>query len=202
MGLMRNFLPKIKKQKANHPYFDYFVEERQREDHPYNMALDSYKQLRSSAQTQDELFLYMVEDVLSSSLYATFYEELLKTIYENPQYTKELIEAFAKDESKRERVVAEQAQLHLNYLLNDGHCEGCSVCEHHADVADILPELKNANLPFFRTLYLGMQTIQYAMEELTYDMIAHKQDWHKNIKANDITELRKEIYNYVEKLAL
>lgn len=202
MGLIKNFLPKLKKEKDAHPYYTYFIEERQREDHPYNMALDSYQQLRVSAQTQDELFLFMVEDVLSSSLYATFYEELLKTIHENSHLAEQLIQAFAKDETKREQVVAEQAQHHLNYLLNDGYCPGCPVCDHHEDVADLLPQLKNANLPFFRGLYLGMQTIQFAMEELTFDMISDHPAWIKNLRPQDVTELRKSIYNYVEQLEL
>jgi hypothetical protein len=202
MGLIKNFLPKLKNEKKPNPYFTYFLEGRERSDHPYNLALGSYAQLRESAQVQDEIFLYMVEDILASSLYATFYEELLNTIAQNPQYTSQLIEAFSKDETNREQIIATQSQHHFNYLLNDGHCDGCTVCDHHADVAEVLPQLKSANLPFFRNLYLGMQTIQFAMEELTFDMLRENPDWTAGVRQEEIGELRKNIFSYVEKLEL
>ena len=198
MGLINNLIPKLKK-KSIHPYLDLLIKDEQRDDHPYNLAINSFENLKENSASQDEFFLFMIEDILSSSLYATFYEELIKTVYENKKLTAALIEAFANDEEKREQVIAEQSQYHLNFLLNDGHCDGCPVCNNHQDVEEIIPHLKAGNLPFFQNLYLGMQTIQFAMEELIFDMIPQNNDWSKNLNQQCIIEVRKEIFEYVEK---
>lgn len=198
MGLINNLIPKLKK-KSTHPYLDFLLRDESREDHPYNLAIGAYNNLKETADSQDEFFLYMIEDILSSSLYATFYEELVKTIHENRQLTRPLIEAFSNDEEKREQVVAEQSQYHLNFLLNDGKCDGCPVCNNHQDVEEIIEHLKAGNLPFFQNLYLGMQTIQYAMEELIYDMIPQNDEWTNSLNQKCIIEIRKEIFEYSEK---
>lgn len=198
MGLINNLIPKLKK-KSIHPYLEFLFKDESRQDHPYNLATDAFNNLRETAASQDEFFLFMIEDILSSSLYATFYEELIKTIHENKKLTQALIEAFSNDEEKREQVIAEQSQYHLNYLLNDGKCEGCPVCNNHQDVAEIIPHLKAANLSFFQNLYLGMQTIQFSMEELIYDMIPQNEEWSSTLNQKCIIEIRKEIFEYTEK---
>jgi hypothetical protein len=199
MGLINNLIPKLKKKNV-HPYLDLLKDDMQRADHPYYLAVNSFENLKETSSTQDEFFLFMIEDILSSSLYATFYEELIKTIHENKKLSHALIEAFSNDEEKREQVIAEQSQYHLNFLLNDGHCDGCPVCNNHQDVEEIIPHLKAANLSFFQNLYLGMQTIQFAMEELIFDMIPQNQDWTNSLDQKCIVELRKEIFEYAEKL--
>lgn len=196
MGLISKLIPaKIK----THPYLMELKQNPNREAHPYDLALNSYNLLQTTSTSTEEFFLFMLEDILSSSLYATFYEELLRTVHENPGLKDRLVDSFAADEESRERVVAEQSQFHLNYLLNDGNCKGCPVCDHHQDVADLLPELKNGSLPFFKNLYLGMQTIQFAMEEIIFDRIQDGDEWAIQLNHKGILSLRKDLFEYAEK---
>jgi len=182
-----------------HPYIQELEKFKEREGHPYVLALNSYHLLQTTSTTTEEFFIFMVEDILASSLYATFYEELLKTAHQNPSLTNRIVQSFAADEESRERVIAEQSQLHLDFLLNNGQCKGCQVCDHHQDVADLLPELRNSSLPFFKNLYLGMQTIQFAMEEIIFDRLVDGDEWTTKLDHQTILKLRKDLFDYAEK---
>ena len=140
----------------------------------------------------------MVEDILYSSLYATFYEQLLYTIKENPALAIPLIEAFQKDSEERENIINNMTEFHLSYIINGGQCEGCPVCDNHADVDEIVEVFHNGNFTFFKNLYLGMQTIQYAMEELIYDLSPDRPDWYQDFDAETVLKFRQNIIEFVE----
>ncbi len=180
------------------PFRSFFFEDTERTDHPYRMAVHTYNQLQETTSSPEEAYLFMVEDIIYSSLYATFYEQLLFTLKDNKDVAKELIETFEQDHREREQLIAEQTEYHLSYILNHGQCEGCPACDNHGDVAELVELFHNGDYQFFKTLYIGMQTIQFTMEELIYDLAPDKSEWYKSFTPETILEFRQEIIEYVE----
>lgn len=200
MSLVKKIFVRNNKEKELHPEFmEYFLRDQKRSDHPYVMALHTYKQLQETTNSQEEVFLYMIEDVIFSSLYATFYEQLLFTARENPSLAVALIANFEKDQEERERVISEQTQNHLSFILNGGQCEGCVSCDNHGDVAELLPYVMAGDFQFFKNLYIGMQAIQFAMEELIYDLTPDHPKWLMDYTPENILQFRQMIIDYAEK---
>lgn len=192
----------LRKTQSSPPQFEReFFENTNRSDHPLRLARHTYQQLSETSKGQEEMYLFMVEDILYSSLYATFYEQLLFTIKENPALATPLIEAFEKDHDERERIIAEMTEYHLNYIINEGHCDGCPVCENHSDVDEIVKIFHSGDFEFFKDLYLGMQTIQFAMEELIFDLSPEREEWYQDYTAENISKFRQNIIDHVEKSA-
>lgn len=179
-------------------FFQTFFDIDDRSDHPYKMAVHTYYQLQETSGSLEEAYLYMLEDIIYSSLYATFYEQLFFTIRENPEVAPALIKAFEKDHEERERIIASQTENHLSYILNEGQCKGCPACENHEDVAELVSAFHGGDFEFFKLLYLGMQTIQFAMEELAYDYAPEEPHWYQEFTPENILEYRQRIIQYVE----
>jgi hypothetical protein len=165
---------------------------------PFALALKSFEKIQQEAQSQQELTQFLLEDVLMSSLYATFYEEILDTISKNQDVAIPLINRFSEDQNLREQTVAEQAEAHLNYIISAGTCPGCTHCDNHKDVMELVEYWKKQDFKFFVTLFLGMQTIQYTMEALLYDVIPTSQDYAQWVGREHVLALRQEIYQFVE----
>ncbi len=196
MSLVKKLL---KKPSTEIPAFEReFFADTDRSDHPLKMAIHTYTQLTETSQSIEETYLFMVEDILHSSLYATFYEQLLYTIKENPQLALPLIEAFEKDQQERERLISEMSEYHLSYIVNGGQCKGCPVCENHGDVDEIVEVFHSGDFDFFKTLYIGMQTIQFAMEELIYDLGPDRPEWYQDFDPDKILKFRQNIIASVE----
>jgi hypothetical protein len=179
-------------------FFQTFFNLDERSDHPYKMAVHTYYQLQETTGSPEEAYLFMLEDIIYSSLYATFYEQLLFTVKENPLVAEELITAFEADHEERERIIAGQTENHLSFILNEGKCSGCPACENHGDVAELVSSFHGGDFEFFKLLYLGMQTIQYAMEELSYDYAPEEPHWYPEFTPENILEYRQRIIEYVE----
>lgn len=165
---------------------------------PFTLALNAFEKIQTDVKTQEELLQYLLEDILVSSLYATFYEEIFHTIHENPDVAVPLVNRFSEDQATRERIIAEQAESHLAYILRGGKCPGCGHCENHHDVTDLVSYWQNQDFKFFVTLYMGMQTIQYTMEYVLYDVIPTCQDYVEDVSRQNILELRQALYEFVE----
>lgn len=180
------------------PFRSFFFEDTQRTDHPYRMALHTYTQLQETTASPEEAYLFMVEDIIYSSLYATFYEQLLFTLKENKDVAGALIETFEADHGERERLIAEQTEYHLSYILNGGQCVGCPACDNHGDVQELVALFHGGDYEFFKTLYIGMQTIQFTMEEMIYDRVIDHPEWFSSFTPEKILEFRQEIIEYVE----
>lgn len=190
----------LKRQSRETPAFEReFFANTERSDHPLKMALHTYTQLQETSKSIEETYLYMVEDILHSSLYATFYEQLLYTMKENPNVAIPLIQAFENDQAERERLISEMSEYHLSYIVNGGKCKGCPVCENHSDVDEIVEVFHSGDFDFFKTLYLGMQTIQFAMEELIYDLSPERPEWYADFDPDTILKFRQNIIDHVEK---
>lgn len=200
MSLVKRLLPlgRDKDQNVKTPFLEDFYQSDKRSDHPYRMALHTYNQLCETTESREEVFLFMVEDIIFSSLYATFYEQVLYTSKENPKLAVALIRNFEQDHEEREQLIAAQTALHFNYVLEGGNCKGCVACDNHGDVAELVSYFQNGNFNFFKNLYIGMQTIQFAMEELIYDLTPDNLDWLKFYSPENILEFRQKIIEYAD----
>ena len=181
-----------------HPLIRTFLDQEEREDFPFKMSLDALEKLKSSCSDEKELHLYMLEDIVFSSIYATFYEAIFVAIKNNPQWAAKLAEQFEKSSEERERLIAEQSDHHVNFILNSGDCRGCPSCRHHGDVQELIPHWERGNWNFFLTLYLGMQTIQFSMEHLLYEVVPYDETVIPLLEPREILGLRQFLYRYVE----
>ena len=189
----------IPRSRENHPLIQTFLKQENSEDFPFPMALDALEKLERSCTDEEELSLCLLEDIVASSIYATFYEAIFAAIKNNPHLASQLVDKFEKSAEEREQIIAEQSQHHINYILNGGYCPGCPSCENHADVDELIPHWKSNNRDFFLTLYLGMQTIRYAMEHVLYDLIPFDKTLPAHLGQQEIRHFRQFLYSYVEK---
>ena len=181
-----------------HPLNQFFLKQEKNDDFSFLLALEALEKLESSVPSEEDLNLYLLEDIIFSSIYATFYETLFIAIKNNPQVATQLIKQFEKNEEERKQIIAEQSEHHVNFVLNLGNCQGCPSCQHHRDVNELIPHWKRGNRDFFLTLYLGMQTIQFAMEHLLYKRVPHDNTLIPLLGQQDILRFRQFIYRYVE----
>jgi hypothetical protein len=178
-----------------------------RSDFPVFLAQHSLLELKvntiQNGETEDDLLLYLLEDSLFASLNATFYEALFEAIQETEkkghELTLKLIQSFEADEAEREQILAQQTHQHLEYIKADGKCEGCSSCENHKDVKELIKPFKKKDLDFFDELYLGMQSIQFTMDHILYDLIPQRPSIAKNLRASKVLQLRQYIFEYSNK---
>jgi len=177
---------------------DFFESTKNNEDFSFNAAIDLFQKIDSAATSEDQLIQFCVEDIIFSSLYATIYEELLVTCRDHLDLAVPLIEEFLKNSDEREQKIITQAQQHYQYLENNGECAGCGCCENHADVTELLPHLQRRDLNFFIKLYVGMQTIQMAFEQLIYDTLPNDLTLLDSITKEDVLAFREYIFNFTE----
>ena len=201
MGLMNHFHKKKPTQMEmldQNPFIIYFMEREESDDAAYLAALSTLNELRSNATSLDEFQEILLEDIIFISLNATYYEHLFISLRENQEFLIPLIDQFSKDSEVRDNEIAQQAQDHLNYILNGGTCVGCKSCDFHKDVDELVEKWEEENLDFFITLYLGMQTIQFALDQLLYDLLPEEQHLAQRLTMDSILEFRQFVYKYVE----
>ncbi|MFG1485524.1 hypothetical protein [Halobacteriovorax sp. RZ-2] len=175
-----------------------FFELEEFEDAPLKMALASYENLKAGTKSTEDFFYYLIEDSIFTSLYATFYERIFMAINQYPERALELVESFSADSDEREQVIATQTQQHLAFVENYGMCNGCGSCEYHQDVAELIAYYQKGDIDFFTELYIGMQTIQFAMEYFLYDYIPSDPKLVKLTAPALMQNWRELIYNYAK----
>ncbi len=167
-------------------------------DFPFMMAQQSFIKLKDTAPNEEELFLYLLEDIIYISLYATFYEQLFVTIRKNPDVALQLIENFSADAKERETVIGQLTQHHVSFIENKGLCPGCPACDNHTDVAELINFYLKGDIDFFVNLYIGMQTIQFSMEHLLYDIVPSNPSMVSNLTNQDLLLFRQYVFDYTE----
>lgn len=179
--------------------FKTFLSKGEAADAPFELGLEALEQLELSAQTESELLGFFLEDIIFTSLYATFYETILVAVKQNSEAAAKLINEFASDMEARERVIAIQAHHHVQYVLNNGICKGCAFCENHKDVIELLEPWNNKEYDFFCGLYVGMKTIQFGMEQLLYEHVPANPELIGHLGHDNVLQLRQNIFDYAEK---
>lgn len=181
------------------PFIQFFNEIKETPNSPMEMSYKALAEIEKNSRTQDELLGYLLEDIIFLSLYATFFEELGVTMSTHPNYAKALAVRFQQNYEEREQLILRQAQDHLNFLLRNGGCPGCMSCDNHGDVIELIPYLRKRDIDFFVTLYLGMQTIHFALESLLYDFVPANPKLLPLLLREHIIEFRQYAYAAIEK---
>ena len=179
--------------------FEVFLSKENAEDDPFELGLKSFEQLELSAKSEEELMSFFLEDVVFSSLHATFYESILIAIKQNPEFAEKLINDFSKDIEARERIIAIQTHHHMEYVIARGYCKGCRFCDNHKDVDELVEPWIKQEYNFFCGLYVGMKTIQFGMEQLLYEHIPTNPLLIAHLGIQNILDLRQAIFAYAEK---
>lgn len=177
---------------------EYFLNLETSDSSPLKLAMDNLKQIEETAKGPEEMAFFFLEDIIFSSLTATFYEQLIMALKEHNYLASELLEKFNEDRDEREREVAYQTQDHVNFIQKFGQCPGCLNCENHEDIKDLLPFWEDGDLEFFRTLFIGMQTIQLSFEFILQDLIPDEADLFSRADEEEILKFRQFVMTYVE----
>lgn len=201
MSLVKRFIGNIqpKKTKKDESLCRMFLATESEPDFPFTLALQSFENLEKTSKGNEEFFHYLIEDIVFTSLYATYYEHIFLTIKQNSDRALELTDSFEKERDERDRIIGKQTENHVNFILNKGLCPGCECCDNHADVGELISYLQKGDIDFFISLYLGMQTIQFAMEQLLYDFLPTKLSLAESFDTKNILEFRKFVFEYSEK---
>ncbi len=166
--------------------------------HALQYAYEQLDHANHYANNQDDFQRNIVEDIIFSSLYATCYEYALGQINEFPNSRKQIVNQFLDSEEDREQTLLEHSFLHLEYLENDGICHGCSQCEFHNDLEDLLGPWQDKDMEFFQHLYIGTQVIHYLMEKILYDKTDQYPQIIQFLESEHLQNLRQTIFNELE----
>ena len=185
--------------KKQHSFlFDYFIKLEGSKEFPFILALNSLKEIEESVNTDRALMDCLLEDIIFISIYATFYENLFVSLSQDRGQIHEMIDQFSEESDQREVLIAQQTQKHFDFIKNKGQCNGCECCNNHKDVQELIAPYFKLNLDFFINLYLGMQSIQFTMEHLLYDVFPVEDQAVEDLNHESILKLRQEIINYTE----
>ena len=198
MGLVDRILGEKKTERTKSPakLLNYFAASEGSENFPLTLALNSLESIADGAKDEADYLLCLLEDSIFSSLYVTFYEQIFSTIKENPTMKIPLIETFAEDLNEREKVISIQSQNHINFVERNGVCKGCTSCENHPDVSELVSFWVNKDVTFFESLYVGMQTIQFSMEQLLYEAIPQNAELIDELSPETILKYRQALFDF------
>ena len=149
MNIMERIKKNLKPQsqdESRNALFPYFMRLEGEGQFPFLLALGALEDMERTAKTDDDLIEYLLEDIIFTSIYATFYEQLMVTIHENPEHCLALVDKFSEGGSEREQIIATQTQKHMDYIKNGGVCPGCKCCENHADVDELIEKWTSQDL--------------------------------------------------------
>jgi hypothetical protein len=203
MTLMKKFIgaigPTTQKGHDENPFVPFFQRLEGDTNFPFLLAIKALEELEKTVESDQQLIEYLLEDIMFASIYATFYEHLFVCIQENQHLALELIDKFSEGGQEREQLIASQTHHHLQYIMNRGNCEGCEACDNHADVEELIEPWEQGDIQFFIKLYLGMQSIQFALEQLLYDILPHRSDIYDELTQENILEYRQFVVDYSDK---
>ncbi|MCB9063081.1 MAG: hypothetical protein H6622_16275 [Halobacteriovoraceae bacterium] len=180
------------------PFIQIFNSLEDSDEFPFRLAINSLEHLENETRNDQELLMSCLEDSIFASLTSTFYEEAFMALKRNKDKAIPLIDKFADTTDEREKLIAKQCQEHLNFVINGGVCGGCSSCENHNDVEELVLPYLEQDLDFFVNLFIGMHTIQYTLEYFLYDVFPESIELIDLMNQENIIEFRKYLYNYAE----
>jgi len=163
----------------------------------YTQALLALSKVEKTTDTPRKLMEYLMEDIIFTALYTTIYEELFVTLKKHPEIALRLIERFSDSSSERDQLINIHTQNHMNFIMKNGECSGCTSCEGHSDLAPLIVHWHKGDLPYFIKLYLEVQTIHSGLERILYDYIPGHQSIIDHINEQVIGQYRQYIANLV-----
>ncbi len=193
-----DFIKNVFKSSKECPLKAFFLASKDSPDFALKTALVNLSKLEDEVSNDGDLLFCALEDSVFSSLQATYFEEMFSSLKNNQEYAMDLVKQYAESKNSRDLLVYEQAQTHVDYIIKGGSCSGCDQCDHHKDVDDLRPYYENGDLNFIIKLYLGMQTINLAMEALLFTHIPKYPELIPLLDRARIAEFRTFIFSYTE----
>jgi len=202
MEFIKNYekdLVYINKYKSISKIIDLYVSTESQEDFPFTLAKQTLINLKNTTTDRNELMIFVLEDIIYSSLYSTYYEQILVTVRENPDVAQKLITVFDENTEERERIISDQTENHIKFIQNNGFCKGCSDCANHSDLEELRQNWDNNNFNFLVNMYLGMQNIQNSMEQLLYEFLLEDSTLYPLLTIENVIKYRTYLYDDAQK---
>ena len=166
----------------------------QTDNHPVYFAFEGFGQLKSEAKNDEELALFLLEDIIFSSLYTSFCEQFFIELNNSDlNLINNFVQDFEEGSPERERVIAQQTEAHVQYIINQGHCDGCNFCSSHNDLKEMLEKWNDGRIEYFMELYLGMQTIQSFFDQVLYDYLPQNPEIVQKLSMETIDKVRSDL---------
>lgn len=188
------------RRKSPNPLVEYFEATFSQEDFAGNLALDNFDRILSECPEDEELLLRCLEECIYSAVLATINENLLLNINKYPQKVVEIVNHYELHTPSREKLIAAQTGAHMDYILAGGHCAGCDHCKFHQDVNDLMPPWESGDTHFFTNLYVGMSAINFAFDQIIYDLMPTSPDFLDQVNNEVIFEFRQYVFKIAEQL--
>ena len=166
----------------------------QTDNYPVYFAFEGFGQLKNEAKGDEELALFLLEDIIFSSLYTTFCEQFFIELNNSDfNLINNFIQDFEEGSPEREKVIAQQTEAHVQYIINQGHCDGCNFCSSHNDLTEMLNKWNDGSVEYFMELYLGMQTIQSFFDQVLYDYLPQNPEIVQELSMETIDKVRSDL---------
>ncbi len=166
----------------------------QTDDHPLFFAFEGFNLLKKEAKNDEELAIFLLEDLIFSSLYTTYYEQFFLELNKaDLNLVSNFIQDYELKSSSREQTISIQVEAHTQYILNKGECEGCNVCSNHADLNHLLEKWNEGAIEYFMELYIGMQTIQSFFDQVLYDYLPYSPQIVRKLSLKTIDKMREDL---------
>lgn len=174
----------------------YFLNLEKNEQAPSTIAWNSLNEIENGSRNNEEMAYYILEDIIYCSLSCTYIEQVLLAIKEAPALTIPIIEKYQDDLDKHEQDLAEQTYCHANYVQRFGNCEGCSHCENHKDLQELIYFWETGDLDFFKKLFLSMQTILNSFNNILQEYVPQNINNTHLIDIEEILKFREFVVAY------
>ena len=197
MGPEQTPTPRGPQEKAL-PFDQLFLSHRDLPDFPYTQALQSLEALESQGVDPKTLHTCLLEDIIFSSLYATFYEHIFLALREHPDRALDLIHSFAEDQKTREEAIALETANHTDFVRRGGTCPGCDSCSYHPDVEGLIAPWKRGDEHFLARFFVGMAAIRLSLEQILYDILPECPNLLPLLTRENILSYRKRIVAYTD----
>jgi len=163
----------------------------QTDGHPLLFAFEGFNILKKEAKNDEELAIFLLEDIIFSSLYTTYCEQFFLELNKSDlNLVSNFIQDFELKSPSREQEIALQVEAHTQYILNQGECEGCNYCSNHTDLNNLLEKWNEGAVEYFMELYIGMQTIQSFFDQILYDYLPDSPQIVRKLSLKTIDKIR------------
>jgi len=200
MGLLGNISGPLRKRPSSNPFTEYFEATIESEDFAFFAALDALDSILKQATGDEELITLLLEECIYSALLATHNENLILGLKNDPQSMDRLLKDYEYQTTAREQMITKHVVYHSDYINNFGFCDGCDQCRYHPDVNDLITPWSNKDLNFFINLYVGMCTINFAFDQVIFELIPNSPKILVNMDQPRIQEFRLKVFELSEKL--
>ena len=167
---------------------------------PMSLALRALEEVEEAAQGDEgELRRCLLEDVIFNTISSYFYEDLIKTIGENPDVSNELLENFSERTEEMDEEVARETSTHSAFIENENHCGGCDYCDRHKEFAHLIATWVREDTDNLISEYLKAKTLHFAFEQIVFDVLPTQAERLETVSAKDVELFKHHIRSFIDR---